>query len=395
MNIESGNKFRMRVLHIYKGDLYGGIETILSTLARTRHLHRFMEPHFALCSQGRLSAELATESVPLYDLGQVRGRNPVSVWRARQLLADILRRNQIDVAICHGAWAQALFGSTVKSANVTQIFWQHDLITGKGWIETLAAQVQPKLAISNSSYSQATLARLYPDVPSRLIYCPVELFDERALRAEREKIRQRLNTPAGRCVIVQVSRLHSGKGHATHLRALGRLREMQNWECWIVGGPQRSDEVSYLNSMQRSCRELGVQQRVRFLGERNDIPELLAASEIFCQPNTEPEAFGLTFIEALVMGLPVVTSRIGGACEIVDDTCGVLLEPDDPVSLSVTLANLVQDNEARARLGKAGPARAAKLCAPETQLGLLADILANLCHRAIPASDGLAATQGQ
>ena len=128
--IESGNKFRMRVLHIYKGDLYGGIETILSTLARTRHLQRGMEPHFALCSRGRLSAELATESVPLYDLGQVRGRNPISVWRARQLLADILRRNHIDVAICHGTWAQALFGSTVKSANVTQIFWQHDLITG-------------------------------------------------------------------------------------------------------------------------------------------------------------------------------------------------------------------------------------------------------------------------
>jgi hypothetical protein len=63
----------------------------------------------------------------------------------------------------------------------------------------------------------------------------------------------------------------------------------------------------------------------------------------------------------------------------------VLLEPDDPVSLSVTLANLVQDNEARARLGNAGPARAAKLCAPETQLQLLADILAKLRHRAIPA----------
>jgi glycosyltransferase involved in cell wall biosynthesis len=374
----------MRVLHIYKGDLYGGIEAMLSTLARTRNLCREMEPHFALCSPGRLSSQLAAESVPLYDLGQVRGRNPISVWRARQQLADILRRHSIEVAICHGTWAQALFGSTVQRAGITQIFWQHDLITGKGWIESLAARTQPNLVISNSSYSQSTLAGLYPEVASRLLYCPVELFDQRAFRAEREKVRQQFNTPSDRCVIIQVSRLHPGKGHAPHLSALGRLRELPNWECWMVGGPQHPDEVRYFNSLQERCRELGVQDRVRFLGERNDVPELLAASEIYCQPNTEPEAFGLTFIEALVMGLPLVTSRIGAACEIVDDSCGVLLEPGDPVRLAATQADLAQSGETRARLGKAGPARAARLCAPESQLRLLADTLAKLCCEAVP-----------
>ena len=53
------------------------------------------------------------------------------------------------------------------------------------------------------------------------------------------------------------------------------------------------------------------------------MPALLAAADLFCQPNTAPEPFGLSLVEALQAGLPVVTSGIGGACEIVDASCGV------------------------------------------------------------------------
>ena len=61
-----------------------------------------------------------------------------------------------------------------------------------------------------------------------------------------------------------------------------------------------------------------------------DVPRLLAAADIHCQPNISPEPFGIAFIEALAAGLPVVTSAIGGAIEIVDDTCGRLVPASDP-----------------------------------------------------------------
>jgi glycosyltransferase involved in cell wall biosynthesis len=384
-------RFEMRVLHIYKGDLYGGIESMLSTLARTWKLCPEIEPHFALFFQGRLSGELAAASVPLYQLGPVRGRNIFSVRRARVRLAEILRENRIDVAICHGAWSQALFGSAVQRAGVTQIFWQHDAITRKGWIELLASKIQPDFAISNSGYSRSTLAELYPDAPSCLLYCPIELYDRGVFAARREEVRKQMNTRSDSCVIIQVSRLHPWKGHRLHLRALARLQALPDWECWMVGGPQRPEEVRYMARLQALCRDLGIQSRVRFLGERNDVPELIAASDIHCQPNTGPEAFGLTFIEALAIGLPLVTSKIGGAVEIVDDSCGFLIEPDDPVRLANTLAYLIQNREERSRLGSAGPKRAAQLCAPERQLKQLAGILAELkCKRSnLPFSAGV------
>ena len=68
---------------------------------------------------------------------------------------------------------------------------------------------------------------------------------------------------------------------------------------------------------------------MRFLGQREDVPRLMAAADVFCQPNTGPEPFGIVLVEALYAGLPVVTSGFGGAAEIVDQTCGVLTAPGD------------------------------------------------------------------
>src|SRR3989442_260169 len=70
----------MRVLHIYSGNLYGGVETLLLTLARYYHLCPAMEPHFALCFEGRLSEELAAVGARIHLLGNVRVRWPLSVW---------------------------------------------------------------------------------------------------------------------------------------------------------------------------------------------------------------------------------------------------------------------------------------------------------------------------
>ncbi|HVA41545.1 MAG TPA: glycosyltransferase family 4 protein, partial [Candidatus Binataceae bacterium] len=94
--------------------------------------------------------------------------------------------------------------------------------------------------------------------------------------------------------------------------------------------------------------------------------------------NTGPEPFGITFIEALYAGLPVVTTSIGGALEIVDGSCGILVEPDDPGALAGALCRLIEDRELRARLGAAGPGRAAALCDPRAQMAALARALTKL-----------------
>ena len=104
---------------------------------------------------------------------------------------------------------------------------------------------------------------------------------------------------------------------------------------------------------------------MRFLGERRDVPLLMRAADLFCQPNEGPEPFGVVFAEALLSGVPVVTADTGGAPEIVSDECGRLVPAGDLDALARVLGELVDDAGLRARLGARGPAHAAARCAPD------------------------------
>jgi glycosyltransferase involved in cell wall biosynthesis len=154
-------------------------------------------------------------------------------------------------------------------------------------------------------------------------------------------------------VIVAVGRLKAPKDFLTLVRALGRLTP-DSFEAVIIGeGPDRArleDEIGYL----------GLEGRVRLAGERRNVPELLAESDIFALASSS-EGMPVSVLEAMAAGLPVVASRVGGVPEqVVDGETGLLVDPGDPQDFAEALAMLVGDGELRRRLGAAGRARAEK-----------------------------------
>jgi glycosyltransferase involved in cell wall biosynthesis len=169
--------------------------------------------------------------------------------------------------------------------------------------------------------------------------------------------------------------MEAGKGQLTLLQALARIRD-DPWVCWLVGGPQTRAERRYDDRLRRAAVELGLANRVRFLGERADVPRLLRGADVFCHPNQVPEGFGIVFAEALYAGLPVVTTAAGGALEVVDETCGLLTPPAEARPLAIALRRLVRDAGLRSRLGAAGPGRARDRCDPARQLHRLYRLLA-------------------
>jgi len=359
---------RIRVLHINSGNIYGGVETVLVTLARYASSCADMESCFALCFRGRLSQELTALGARLYELGEVRISRPWTVARARRKLRSLLHREHFDLVICHMPWSLAVLGPAVRDAGQKLGFWAHCFHLGRNWLERLAGFTIPDLAISNSGYTERGLANLFRNVRAEIIYPPFATVALRDAAEWRTRIRQQLGAAENTVVITQVSRLEALKGHNLHLQALARLPETQPWACWIVGGPQHETEEQYLSDLTKTVRDLGLESRVRFLGQRADVPRILAASDIFCQPNAGGEGFGMVFVEALWTGLPVVSTRIGGATEIVDDTCGFLVESGNAARLAEVLEGLIESPELRGRLGSAGPARALELCDPAGQL---------------------------
>jgi glycosyltransferase involved in cell wall biosynthesis len=366
----------MRVLHCYSGNLYGGIETLLSTLAHRRAEVPAMVPEFVLCYEGRLGEELRSAGVVVHQLDPVQFRRPWTVLKARRRLARILSVQPPDVAVSHACWPHALFGPVVRRSGLPLVFWMHDRAGDGHWAERRAARTVPELALVNSHSTAETLPRLFPSVPYEVLYYPVAPASAVIDRAEvRARMRRELGTAADATVIIQVSRLEPWKGQSLLIEALGRLRSQPGWVAWLAGGAQRPHEQTYLEQLQAEARAAGIADRVRFLGQRSDVPYLLAAADIHCQPNTGPEPFGITFIEALYAGLPVVSTRLGGAAEIVTKACGVLVPPADAAALADALGALIASPETRAKLASAGPERARHLCDPASTIGRLHDLL--------------------
>jgi glycosyltransferase involved in cell wall biosynthesis len=213
-----------------------------------------------------------------------------------------------------------------------------------------------------------------------VVYAPVEQPGPVA-PAERERLRSSLNTSADAVVVIQASRSEPWKGHGLLIEALAELSQMPGWVCWQVGGAQRPSEQSFLASIQKGAVQAGIADRIRWVGQRTDVARLLTSADVYCQANSRPEPFGVVFVEALAAGIPVVTTALGGAREIVDEGCGVLVRPNDSPALAAVLRRLIGDAAHRQQLGAHGPRRAKQLCDPSAQIQRLTDALSGIPAR--------------
>lgn len=361
----------MRVLHLSSGNQYGGIERVLVASARHR-TSAPMDPAYAFCFPGRVSEEIRASGAPVHDLGPVRASRPWTVWRARRRLARLLAVGGFDVAVTHACWPHAMFAPVVRHARVRLAHFVHGVLGSGHWTERRAARTVPDVLIANGRFTATTVGRVFPSLAPVVVRCPVELGQA---SADRDVTRSRIAVARDAFVILLAARIEAGKGHDVLIDALARLPDLGPLECWIAGGPHGSIGRRVLENLTRRVVGSGVGSRVRWLGERADVPDLLAAADVLCQPNTAPESFGVGFVEALAAGVPVVTSAIGGALEIVDESCGVLVPPGDVEAVACALRALIVDPARRRSLGAAGPARARGVADPAMRLRELAAAL--------------------
>ncbi len=366
----------MHVLHAYSGNRFGGAETYLLTLARNQELCHDMQSSFALCFEGELASQLRDLGNEPYVLGNVRLSRPWSVWRVRRSMRKLLREIAPDIVLCHSCWPQAVFGPAVLREGIPLAFRSTDLPRGGQWLEKLASRVQPIAVVANSRQTAEAVSRhLYTGIPVQVIHEPVDNRLPRDRESVRKSIRLSLGATPEEVVILLASRLVPLKGLHILTKALGLLPLDGNWSCWIAGGPQDSEEEAYLSSLKKFAASKGIADRIHFLGQRRDVPDLLCAADIYCQPNTEPDAFGIVLIEALQAGLPVITSGMGGPLEIVDETCGIFVEPGDVGAVADALVKLMDDRLLRQKLSQGGPSRANSLAEPARQMRILCDAL--------------------
>ncbi len=214
----------------------------------------------------------------------------------------------------------------------------------------MALRVLPRLVIGNSEATVATAGLS----PSRavVIHDPYRAHPSRKSTVERC------------CTLGMVGRLAPWKGQDVFLRAFAAAFDDSSTRARIVGSALFGEE-DYAADLRVLADELGIADRVTFVGFTADVEDELAGFDVLVHASVVPEPFGQVIVEGMAAGLAVVASDAGGPREIITDGVdGLLVEPGDPYALGRALRRLADDPALRSRLGAAALTRAADF-APE------------------------------
>ncbi len=273
-------------------------------------------------------------------------------------LRDFVAQGGFDVMHCFsitaelwGALALASIAPARRPALLSSIRntydWEHPL---RRRIKAFAARRSWRV-VANSQAGARGAAQAMGLEPRRLpvIYNGVESDD--VTQADAARLRETLGIDAGVPVVLFVGRLVEHKDVPTLLRATARLRE--RGVCVLLAG-----DGPLAPALQVDIDRLGLHGRVRLLGQRDDTAALMRLSDMVVLPSVS-EGLSNVIIEAMMQGLPVIASRVGGNVELVGhDATGLLFEAGDDAALAECMARLLDDPALRARLGAAAGRRA-------------------------------------
>jgi glycosyltransferase involved in cell wall biosynthesis len=204
------------------------------------------------------------------------------------------------------------------------------------------------LVVVSRAIDEKVVAEGRTGAPRTLIYNGVDLerYDHQEPCCT---LREEYGMDADAEIVGVVGRLELEKGHPTLLEAWPLvLAEMPCAYLVIVGEGSRQEALHQI------AREQGVERHVIFTGRRDDIPAITAALDVAVLPSYR-EAQGLTILEAMALGRPVVASNVGGIPEMIEDgVTGLLVPPHDPPALASAIVRLLGDHQLADMLGRAG-----------------------------------------
>lgn len=216
--------------------------------------------------------------------------------------------------------------------------------------ERIAATGTSKI-ICVSNHDRELALRFKVGRPDRRVVIHNGIDEEPFLRADPSIVKKEFGLGSVPVVTMVARFALPAKDHLTLLEACSRVSD--RFKLLLVGAGESRTQMETFAQQSPSLRD-----RVIFLGEREDIPEILAASDIFVLASRF-EGLPRAIIEAMLSGLPVVASRVGGVPELVDDgVTGFLVPPKDPGALGEALSTLLGNEDLRRRQGEAGRMKA-------------------------------------
>lgn len=344
------------------------------------------------CAHGSLVAKIEAEGFRVIGLPIRRSANPIALWRSYRAIRQMLEIEKFDMVHVHTPVAALAGRLAAWRACVPKIvytahgFYFHEHMpwpkrAAQIGLEWLAGRTT-NLLLTQSEEDAATGRRLgLARGPVHAIgngSDPARFRPALPQETTRADIRAAFGTPLDLTVILMVGRLVAEKGYPELVDAMRDVAA----ELWIVGERLASDHAGGIAAaLAKAENDPVLKNRIRLLGYRSDVPDLLRAADIFTLPSHR-EGMPRSIVEAMLTGLPIVATNIRGSREeVVEGQTGLLVPVRDPNALAAALQRLASDPSLRAKLGAAGLARARDLYDEAKVVARQLDLIDTLCER--------------
>lgn len=387
----------MRVLYVnHTAEISGGERSLLSLLGA---LPDSVEPLVA-APVGQLQQAVKALGIPVTSITGTAGSLRLHPLHTPRALAEMalaalqVRRaaQRSGAAVVHANSIRAgIVIALARPRGVAMIVHVRDCLPPgrltSATMRLIAARAT--LIVANSRYTARSVEAAAPGARVEVIHNPVDIKRWDPERLDRDTARAHLREAGTRELLLGVvAQLTPWKGQDTAIEALRLLcEEGRDAHLLLIGSAKfvarstRFDNERYLAHLRELVAHAGLEQRVSWLGEREDVPELMRALDVLLLPSWE-EPFGRALIEAMALGVPVIATNVGGPPEILSDGQeGYLLAPREPGPWAQAIGRLADEPDRAAAMGEAGRRR---VQAHFTLAGHVAAVLA-LYERALAA----------
>jgi glycosyltransferase involved in cell wall biosynthesis len=348
--VSSSSKETPRTIAFFPPRLVtGGTQRHLLEVLKFLDRRRFRPIVISAKRGGEIGRAIEASGVELVRLDLGERVVSVDMVRCVRQTAALFRARNVEVVQCF-QWRPALIG--IAAARLAR---RGRVVAGRrsapvergvrALLEDLVVRLADRVVVNAETLRPRGAAAARTEViPSGV---DTELFRPRPeIRAE---ARARLGLSAANRVVGTVGRLETRKGTAVLLEAAARLvkKELPDLRVLVVGDGPLRDELPAL------AARLGITDHVVMLGDRSDVPEVLAALDVFVLPS-RTEGMSNALLEAMATALPVVATAVGGNPEVVSaEMTGVLVPPDDVMAMADAVMRLATSPILAAELGAA------------------------------------------
>lgn len=379
----------LKIAYVLPNIEAGGAEGHLLSLVRRLDRSRF-SPFLVTTAGGGSLYESFRSLLPVSVIGDTRQararppKNPFAHLQAIRDLAGSFRAHSPDIVHCYLPAANVLGPIAARRAGIPRVVVSkrslpdykkgHPFLKGlESWGNLLSDVV---MVNSDAVRRETERTERFWKGKFRRVYNgvgPIEAWD----RGQVESFRAREGLPIGSPVAVCVSNFFEYKGHEDLVRAAARVGGDLPELTWVLIGR----DAGSLETSRALAKDLGILERIRFIGARFDVPDFLRAADLFVHPSRQ-EGFSNAVLEAMAAGLPVVACAVGGNPEaVVDGVTGRLVPPRDPTALAAAMGEILADSGKGRSMGEAGRERATERFSLDRMVGEIEEMYDSLMLR--------------